>query len=65
MPVASEATGLGLGLAPSDPHLVSGNELRPAVSEPRPQADAVENLRGGAGPGGKKKMPLTKIYDSK
>ena len=54
MPVASEATGLGLGLAPSDPPLVSGNELRPAVSEPRPQADAVENLRGGAGPGRKK-----------
>lgn len=54
MPVASEATGLGLCLAPSDPHLVSGNELRPAVSELRPQADAVENLRGGAGSGRKK-----------
>lgn len=52
--MASEATGLGLSLGPSDPALVSGNELRPAVSEPLPQADAVENLRGGAGSGRKK-----------
>ena len=65
MPMASEATGLGLGPSPSDPFPCVSEWPRPAVSEPLPQADATEDLRGGAGLGRKKKTPLTKIHDSK
>ena len=63
--MASEATGLGLSLGPSDPALVSGNELRPAVSDSCPRLTPLRTSEEVRARGEKKKTPLTKISDSK